>query len=211
MQNLVIFRENTDKYGDSSIFEAYYQRMPPDRQAKIDRMTFPKDKRLSLGAGVLLQQALAHAGMVAGVAEVGENGKPFFPTLKDRFRFNLSHSGSEVLCVANYGPEEVGCDIEEMREPDLRVAERFFHPGEYAYIRSFEDQSNRKEAFYRIWTLKESFLKVTGLGMKADLRSFEITIGEQIAVKQQIRNADYVFHSELDGEYALAWCMEKTN
>ena len=43
-----------------------------------------------------------------------------------------------------------------------------------------EDEHKRCEEFYRLWTLKESFMKVTGLGMKLPLDSFCFQLGERV-------------------------------
>ena len=43
--------------------------------------------------------------------------------------FNLSHSGSYVLCSISTEKEaKVGCDIETIKETRMRVARRFFLP-----------------------------------------------------------------------------------
>ena len=68
---------------------------------------------------------------------------------------------------------EVGCDIEEIARYDLRVAKRFFAPEEYECIAAAPPEE-QKERFFRYWTLKESFLKVTGRGLDLPMSSFGI-------------------------------------
>ena len=55
------------------------------------------------------------------------------------------------------------------------VASRFFHREEIRYLDSLP-QFRRDEGFYRLWTLKESFVKATGRGLDLPLRSFWIDI-----------------------------------
>ena len=70
-----------------------------------------------------------------------------------------------MLAVSDGAP--VGVDIEKQRAVDyLRLAERFFHPGETAYLLQAGDPC---EAFFTLWTLKESYLKATGDGFSAPL------------------------------------------
>ena len=53
----------------------------------------------------------------------------------------------------------------------LEVADRFFHLKEAVYIKSAEDKN---KAFFTLWTLKESYMKMTGRGMDIPLDSFEV-------------------------------------
>ena len=55
--------------------------------------------------------------------------------IKEDTAYNLSHSGDYVLCSVSTGQDtKVGCDIEEMKEPNLKIARRFFCPAEYEQI-----------------------------------------------------------------------------
>ncbi len=205
----LLYRENTKKYFDPEIFAEAYSRMPQERQKKIDRMAFQKDKCLSLAAGCLLQRALEEAGISDRRLALSKNGKPSLADPSIPFRFSLSHSGEEALCAVNPGFEEIGCDVEAIKVPDMKVAERFFHPDEFSLLLSAEGQK-QAETFYRLWTLKESFLKVTGLGFSLPLKDFRIFWDEagRIQAEQSVNEKSYRFGSEIEGEYALAWCLE---
>ena len=88
--------------------------------------------------------------------------------------FNLSHSGSYAVCAVSDAP--VGVDIEVRRKnTNLKVAKRFFSQAENDYIDSFETLESREDAFYRIWTLKEAFVKATGEGLSRPLNEFSFT------------------------------------
>jgi phosphopantetheinyl transferase len=88
-----------------------------------------------------------------------ENGRPYFP---DRHcDFNISHSGSIAAVSRVTGGYRTGCDIQRvhLRENTLRIAEKYFSPGENDYI------LNDKKRFFEIWTLKECYLKLRGLSV----------------------------------------------
>lgn len=89
-------------------------------------------------------------------------------------RFNLSHSGDYVLFALADGVE-VGIDIERMRPlPDLMaVAERIFSPAERIVLNSLPVDC-RTAAFYAIWTRKEAFIKVVGMGLRLPLDDFDV-------------------------------------
>jgi len=87
---------------------------------------------------------------------------------KDIIHFSLSHSGEYVACMIDSAP--CGVDIEVHKEKDFsRIAKRICSEKELCQINSSTD-------FYNIWTLKESVLKATGLGLSLDMKSFEFSI-----------------------------------
>ena len=156
------------------------------RRGKAEGFLYEKDRNLSLAAGILLDWGLSSYGLRERETEIacGEKGKPF---LRDYpgIHFNLSHSRDMALAV--FAEVETGCDIEEIQEADMALAEKFFSPGEYAYLAAQPKGRERDRAFCRIWTLKESFLKAVGAGLFLPLDSFEIQIGPEgkITVRQE--------------------------
>ena len=85
------------------------------------------------------------------------------------FFFNVSHAGDYVVGVLS--DCEVGCDIEKNANAPLEVAEHYFYHSELAYIKAAK---NKDKAFFTLWTLKESYMKMTGRGMSLPLDSFEV-------------------------------------
>ena len=147
------------------------------RKNKAMSYRFMKDRCLSLGAELLLRDALCDFGIDRTEPlefEYRKNGKPYLSGYDNIF-FNLSHSGDYVMCAVS--EFEVGCDIQKMDKADMKLAERFFTEREYHAIADLSTEEERRDMFYRYWTLKESFMKVTGLGMQLALDTFEILIG----------------------------------
>ena len=85
------------------------------RREKIARAGRDADKRLLLGAGLLLDRALRPFGLREQDAEItlGAHGKPYLAGRDDLF-FSLSHSGSIALCAVS--DRELGADVQECRE-----------------------------------------------------------------------------------------------
>lgn len=92
----------------------------------------------------------------------GEKGKPFFKNYP--YQFNLSHSGEYIFCVIS--GQEVGVDI-QLRSPlkSNRVAQRFFSEDEKAELERAETREEKEKLFYRLWTGKEAYGKLTGEGV----------------------------------------------
>ena len=201
----VLYAASVAPLTDAELYAAAYAAVSLARREKADRFRFEKDKRLSLGAELLLRHALCaeRLGEVPMAFTYGAQGKPHF---KDGgVFFNLSHSGEYVLCAL--APCEVGCDVEQIAPIDLNIARRFFFRSEYADIAAQMAENARNELFFRYWALKESFMKVTGLGMKLPLDAFEIVRGAEISVRQSVDERQYSFaeFGDISG-YRCALC-----
>lgn len=163
---------------DERLYREAYRRVTEKRKQKADRFRFEKDKRLCVGAELLLRETLKRAGSgeIDLLTEEGAYGKPYLRNYPE-IRFNLSHSGETVLCAVS--DRETGCDIEEIRKlTNLEMMDRFFYRSEFEKIMSAGDEAARAEMFYRFWTLKESFMKMKGLGMHLEPQTFGIRLGE---------------------------------
>ncbi len=99
-------------------------------------------------------------------------GKPYFVNQPDLF-FSISHSGPFWACAMAGIP--VGLDLQkhsirgqESREEAAarysRMAARFFHPAEAAYVQDPVSKDCFRR-FFRIWTARESYVKYTGQGI----------------------------------------------
>ena len=194
----------TDELENSMLFFSLYAGMPQYRKEKIDRMVFPKDKRLSLGAGALLDYALILEGVSDREIIYVQNQKPCLKN--SNIRFNLSHSGNMVFCAVS--DKDVGCDVEQITDIDMQIAARFFFHEEYEAISACPDSTSRNDLFFRYWTLKESFMKVTGLGFKLNLDDFCFDLRSiGIDVKLSVDSRNYYFKDfTADTGYKFSVC-----
>lgn len=203
-----IYTADVTPLNSEDVFETVYRSVSERRRAKTDRLRFMKDKCLSLGAEYLLMRACRDFGADYAnepVTETG-NGKPAFE--KCPAFFNLSHSENTAMCVMSYVP--VGCDVEKIADAGFGVAKRFFSADEYAELENCKTDAERRDMFYRLWTLKESFMKCTGLGFKLPARSFSISAGSGgIAVTQNVDGSHYsFFEKRTDDGYRYAVCAK---
>ncbi|KZX14627.1 4'-phosphopantetheinyl transferase sfp [Methanobrevibacter cuticularis] len=138
---------------------------------------YQKDKLLSLGGEALLNYLLKKIKIHDPIFINNSLGKPCLKNYPE-VHFNISHSEKYVFCGVSYLP--IGLDIECIHKIDLSIAKTQFHQKEYEYI---INSQNKYEAFFKIWVLKESYLKMTGIGLKSKLNSFFIDIGENNNIK----------------------------
>lgn len=138
--------------------------MSPEKRARIERMRYKKDAQAALKAHRLLCYALKTVcGIVPKPEDWGteQNGKPYLKNTEN-VHFNISHSGRMAMCAVNERP--VGVDIEMIRPYSDSVARRVMSPEER---RAFAAAGDKDRLFFKIWTLKEAYLKYTGAGISA--------------------------------------------
>ncbi len=144
----------------------YIAKVTPERRSRIETTKRLETKASLLGAGLLLKAVLQKEyGLSDFTLETNEFGKPFIVGRED-IRFNLSHSGDVAVCTVS--DTDCGVDIENVSAPHdaMAVANRFFSRNEYAAMML---SPNPNEAFCRLWTLRESYVKMRGKGFAIGL------------------------------------------
>lgn len=197
-EHILVFDINQLK--DETVFKDCLSKLSPGRKERVERHGMICGKRQSLGAGLVLNQILEHFSLnpLDTVLEYGENHKPYIPG-RPEIQFNLTHSGSYAAGV--WGGAPVGIDIEQIGTMREGVARRFFHKNELSWLKCLPSGPEQVQGFFRLWVLKESFMKSTGLGMRLPLNAFEILIGENgVQVKHSVDDKKYYFKEfELKG------------
>lgn len=137
----------------------------------------------------LLHQALTSAGLLcestrdALLQKRTPAGKPYLPDFPD-FHYNFSDSGDYlVLAVSLDG--SIGVDLQKITPIHggvMKLAQRFFHPQDVALLQTCHSEEEQQSLFFRIWSVKESYLKCTGEGLPGGLDRFPVDFEhEQIA------------------------------
>jgi len=107
--------------------------------------------------------------------------KPFIAPPLNRLdlHFNLSHTeGMVALALTQIGP--VGIDVESTSRdqniseiaPDILTSNEYFDLNQQA-------QTDQHTRLLKYWTLKEAFVKATGLGLTSGLQTFEFDLDQQ--------------------------------
>lgn len=134
-----------------------------------------------------------------------EYGKPLLINPSPTIEFNISHAGEwVVLAIDN---KHVGIDIEQISSIDLGIAQRYFAQEEFEYIENTGSQELKIEQFYKIWTLKESYIKAAGKGLSISLESFSTIVNKELAVSVRIEGELWYFKTfRHDTSYFLSVC-----
>lgn len=166
-----IYLMNTDVSAD--FYNKWLTKLSEARQQKILQFKFQKSRNQSLCAGVLFKYVLERNKINEDDIEIDTSGygKPYIKN-KPHIHFNLSHSNEYAACV--FSTEKIGIDIQHHEKDNLNIAKHFFSSLECEFINRFSTMEKRCEAFYRIWTLKESYIKSDGRGMAISLNDFSV-------------------------------------
>ena len=181
-----------------------------ERRIKTKKYVRYADQARCIFAEVLLRYILwNHYGFPINKIHIklNEYGKPLLFGYDNIF-FNISHSGDWILCGVSDFP--VGLDVEGGADGHLEIADRFFSKEEYSYIKS-QGLMEQINAFYKIWTLKESYIKCVGKGLSIPLDSFQFEfIDNSIKMyREGILDTDYIFYSKkIDEKYHIALCTK---
>uniref|UniRef100_A0A8R1HSG5 L-aminoadipate-semialdehyde dehydrogenase-phosphopantetheinyl transferase n=1 Tax=Caenorhabditis japonica TaxID=281687 RepID=A0A8R1HSG5_CAEJA len=105
-------------------------------------------------------------------------GKPFLKNKNAKnFEYNISHHGDLVVMAT--GETRIGVDVMRISHDNRRSTateqmeklKRHFSDEEIKTVNGKENENMRWRAFYRIWCLKESILKATGVGLPDGLHN----------------------------------------
>ena len=105
---------------------------------------------------------------LAASLEKGLYGKPYLAEYPE-IHFNISHSGEWAVCALASMP--CGVDIQERRSiRSRRMVERTMNAREQRQIQEAEDGTGE---FIKLWTYKESCIKLSGEGFHQDMKTLK--------------------------------------
>ena len=195
-----LYRINIKNFADPLQDQWLLNLVGTERRKKVMRYYRPDDRKRSLGAGIIIKKILNENGLSECDLKYSENEKP----VVDNLFFNISHAGDYVVGVLS--DCEVGCDIEKNDNAPLKIAERYFYSSELEYVKTADDKS---KAFFTLWTLKESYMKMTGRGMSLALDAFEVVPAADGFILGKSPEKRCFFRTmEFDG-YIFSVCNEK--
>jgi 4'-phosphopantetheinyl transferase len=155
-----------------------------EERARRDRFYLAADRRDFTVAHDLLRRTLSFYGNASPADwrfTTNEYGKPSIDSGDSdlaAISFSISHTKGCVACGVTVGAP-LGVDLELTDRPLSvnEIADRYFSPDEAAWLRRCSD-GMRGGRFTELWTLKEAFLKATGVGLSGSLASVSFRFEE---------------------------------
>lgn len=204
----MIYLANISKLNE----EALKARVCPERAEYAAKYKNAADRIRSLSVAVLLEEAMKQEYGISGPILLShtENQKPYIVNclqlLGRNVEISMTHSGDYVGVAVSEKP--IGLDLEQHGKSDRgeKVAKHFFTEAENLRIQQAPDQNS---AFYKYWTLRESYLKCIGTGLTLSFDAFS-TDDEREGVTYFHRQGDEstCFGTELEAPsgYSLSVC-----
>jgi len=117
-----------------------------------------------------------------------------------------------AVCIG----DDIGCDIESpLRKVSIDpITRRYFATQEHEQLCELTDDVKRQQ-FFKIWTLKEAFVKATGVGINLGLNSFYFEWSENAASEINIlfnnnyplnKQVKWQFNQQIFNQQMLAIC-----
>lgn len=151
-------------------FQIAFDKMSKERCERCLRYKFTDDRRRMVFGEELLRRLICETYGVAESEVLINNlpsGKPVAEVKGKEVFVSISHSGDFVAAALSDTP--VGIDLEVKREYKPTVY-KALKEEEREYIAKSKDEAT---AFYKIWTAKEAYVKLSGVGLagfsKADI------------------------------------------
>lgn len=131
----------------------------------------------------------------------GEHGKPYLVE-HPHVHFNLSHADGITACLVK--GMECGIDCEKVRKYRPNVVKRCFSESEKKMIDDAPEEE-RDSLFFRLWTLKEAYVKAigTGIGYPLDEVEFALNDGNIDSSAEGYSFRQYLLRG---GEYVVSVC-----
>ncbi len=141
-------------------------RLTAQRREQVLRFRNELGQKLCAAAFLLLCDGLREEYGITQppILAYEEDGKPFLADYPN-IHFNVSHCPVAAICAV--APHPVGIDIERIRPYNESVVRYTMNDEE---LRQIEASSRPDVAFIRLWTMKEALLKLSGSGIRKDMK-----------------------------------------
>lgn len=176
-----------DGFDASAALEELLPRLPQWRLQKALSYRQDIDRFLCAKSFLMLEDMLREGFGLADCPgfSYGNHGKPYFWEYPGIF-FNFSHCHRGIACAILDSP--IGIDIEEIQF-DEGLAKVIFNTEELEAVRRSDEPAVK---FTELWTRKESYLKLTGEGLRDDMRDVLAGTGNASVSTEVNRSAAYV-------------------
>ena len=220
-----IYRAGTALLPDEEAVLRNIVYLDEERMRKVWQCRNLEDKKRSLLAGYLIREGAKEWMTEEGGLQRNANplslsysyskyGKPYLKG-KENIYFNVSHSRDYVVCA--FSDNEVGIDIQVHKKWKKELVQRFFSEEDKKLLARLENEGFApSEMFFCMWTVKESYMKLTGEGMRQGLDATVIELeekegfGKGTIKKKEEKGVGAYFktYQEYDGinKYSMAVC-----
>ncbi|WP_019613959.1 4'-phosphopantetheinyl transferase family protein [Psychromonas ossibalaenae] len=176
-----LWRIQPHKITDLQVLNSLKRVLTQSEIEKVNRYRSPKAQHNALITRAFVRFVLSQYAEIKPQDlsfTISEHGKPELNNTSPALRFNLSHNDDLVVCSVCL-EHDIGCDVENLsrRVSIEAIAKRYFSAEEYQSLKGLESAQLHRR-FFEYWTLKEAFVKATGLGISQGLDTFSFKVTE---------------------------------
>ncbi|WP_295077070.1 4'-phosphopantetheinyl transferase superfamily protein [Ruminococcus sp.] len=131
----------------------------------------------------------------------GKMGKPSLTERPD-IHYNLSHADGIAACIVS--DCECGIDCERIREYRPNVMKRVFSDSERSMVEN-AGEGKKNELFFRLWTLKEAYVKAIGVGISYPMNTVEFSF-ENGMIRSNITDCRFRQYIVGNGGFVISVC-----
>ena len=174
----------------------------------ISLKDIPKDKQHS-HAHNLLRECLKPLNIAYSAETAVSKNKYGKPSLTNHLevKYNLSHADGICACILS--DCECGIDCENVREYRQQVMKRAFSDSEKNMILS-APENQRNLLFFRLWTLKESYIKAIGKGLSYPMNQANFSVANGV-ITSNIKDCHFKQYILQNGKFVVSICEQIVN
>ena len=168
MYNIYLFNEY-EQLSDEFI-ESALEILPEERRHKALRYRRKIDMQNCVITYLLLKYALHDCfGINSFQLSYGKYGKPY---LREYPNIGFSFSHCDIACVVAISDCPIGVDIQDIRPFSWDIANQVCSQRELIELGKSQDKGR---LFTKMWVIKESYVKMLGIGIAYDLKCLDTT------------------------------------
>ncbi len=162
--------EAPDPYDEADL----YAKLSPPEQARAQRLRVAEKRKEFILSRLHIRAFVKECAFLPDHTEIGFDaaGKP---ELQGAYGAHISWSRSGPwLAIAISAAAPVGIDVERVRDLNMPpMVDMICAPQEAALMQAIPDDQKR-ESFFRLWTLKEAILKCIGTGFQSRAKDINL-------------------------------------
>jgi 4'-phosphopantetheinyl transferase len=179
----------------------------PEKSKKLINISNRCDAQNSLMGDLLVRREVCRlTGLKNSELKFIKNkfGKPYLANFPGIY-FNVSHTDNLVIVV--FDRAQVGIDIELIKPINFGMTKWVFSTEEYNHFNRLSIVE-KQNYFYRIWTMKEAYLKKEGLGLTIPMKIIDAKVIQFVKFFLIHVNEKVFCHVCTSGDRVLAYREE---
>lgn len=179
--NVHLWHVNDEEITNNELIASYTSYLSKDELEQHNRFHFEGRRHQYLITRMLVRYVMSLYSDIAAedfIFAKNDYGKPFVKNQNIRIDYNLSHT-KKMIVLAVTVDADIGVDVEYLdRKTDcLKLAKSMFSKSEYTQLCELPSEK-KKEHFFDIWTLKESYIKARGMGLSIPLGDISYSLDD---------------------------------